>query len=197
MREMIRLFVVILIFSAVSGGLLTILHSKTEARIEYQELKFVKGPAIKQIMEGSSNDPLVTRFKLKDDTEERSFYVGIFDGDPNIVAFETFGKGYEGDIGVIVAVNVENDEIFGIGMTTNKETPGVGKRIETDVDFRLQFNELSIEESIKLRNDGGQIDAISGASLSSGGVVAAVGSAKEIYKRLKPEIIEKLKGFKT
>ena len=73
----------------------------------------------------------------------------------------------------------------------------MGKRIETDVDFRSQFNGLSIEESIKLRNDGGQIDAISGASLSSGGVVAAVGFAKEIYKRLKPEIIEKLKGFKT
>lgn len=197
MREMIRLFVVVLVFSTLSGGLLTVLHSATEVRIAYQELKFVKGPAIKQVMEGSSNDPLVDRFKVMDGKGEREFYVGIFDGNPNIVALETFGKGYEGDVGVIVAVNVETDEILGIGMTTNKETPGVGKRIETDVDFRLQFGGLSIEESIKLRNDGGQIDAISGASLSSGGVVDAVGSAKEIYKRLKPEIIEKLKGFKT
>lgn len=194
---MIRLFVVVLVFSTLSGGLLTVLHSRTEARIAYQELKFVKGPAIKQVMEGSSNDPLVDRFKVMDGKGEREFYVGIFDGNPNIVALETFGKGYEGDVGVIVAVNVETDEILGIGMTTNKETPGVGKRIETDVNFRLQFGGLSIEESIKLRNDGGQIDAISGASLSSGGVVEAVGSAKEIYKRLKPEIIEKLKGFKT
>jgi electron transport complex protein RnfG len=197
MREMIRLFVVVFIFSVVSGGLLTVLHSGTVERIEYQELKFVKGPAIKQIMEGSSNDPLVDRFKLKDDMEERDFYVGIFDGDPNIVALETFGKGYEGDVGVVVAVNVETDEILGIGITTNKETPGVGKRIETDMNFRSQFDGLSVKEPIRLRKDGGQIDAISGASLSSDGVVSAVEVAQEIYERLKPEIIQKLKAFKT
>lgn len=195
MREMIRLFAVIFIFSAVSGGLLTLLHGGTEARIKYQELQFIKGPAIKQIMEGSSNDPLMDRFQLNDETEEREFYVGIFDGDPNIVAFETFGKGYEDEIGVIVAVNTENDEIYGIGITTNKETPGVGKRIETDMAFREQFKGLPIVEGVKLRKDGGQIDAISGASFSSGGVVSAVDSAKEIYERLKPEILQKLKGY--
>ena len=61
MREMIRLFMVILIFSAVSGGLLTVLHTGTEARIEYQELKFVKGPTLVEILEGASNDPSCTR----------------------------------------------------------------------------------------------------------------------------------------
>ena len=72
MREMIRLFMVILIFCAVSGGLLTVLHTGTEARIEYQELKFVKGPTLVEILEGASNDPLVDRFKLTDgDTRER------------------------------------------------------------------------------------------------------------------------------
>ena len=197
MREMIRLFVVIFIFSALSGILLTVLYTGTEAKIAYQELKFIKGPAIKQIMEGASNNPLETRFKLKDGTEEREFYVGIFDGEPDVVAFETFGKGYDDEIGVIVAINTENDEIFGIGITTNKETPGVGKRIETDMAFRDQFNGLSVEEPIKLRKDGGQIDAISGASFSSGGVVSAVDSAEKIYERLKAEILQKLKAFKT
>lgn len=197
MREMIRLFVVIFIFSALSGILLTVLYSGTEARIEYQELKFIKGPAIKQTMKGSSNDPLVTRFKLMDENQERDFYVGIFDGEPKVVAFETFGKGYEDEIGVIVAVNVEDDTILGIGVTTNKETPGVGKRVETDINFRSQFDGLSLEEPIKLRKDGGQIDAISGASFSSGGVVSAVESAEKIYKRLKPEILQKLKAFKA
>ena len=197
MREMIRLFVVIFIFSALSGILLTVLYTGTEARIEYQELKFIKGPAIKQIMEGASNNPLETRFKLKDGTEEREFYVGIFDGNPNVVAFETFGKGFDGDVGVITAINTDDDTILGIGVTTNKETPGVGKRIETDVPFREQFNGLSLEKPIKLKKDGGQIDAISGASFSSAGVAGAVESAEEIYKRMKPEILQKLKTVKS
>jgi electron transport complex protein RnfG len=197
MREMIRLFVVIFIFSAASGILLTVLYTGTEARIEYQELKFIKGPAIKQTLKGSSNDPLVTRFDLMDEKEKREFYVGIFDGKPKAVALETFGKGYDDEIGVIVAINVEDGKILGIGVTTNKETPGVGKRIETDMPFRDQFKGLSVETPIKLRKDGGQIDAISGASFSSGGVVEAVESAEEIYNRLKPEILQKLKAFKS
>ena len=197
MREMLKLFVVILIFSAVSGGLLTVLHRNTEARIEYQELKFVKGPTLVEILEGATNDPLVDRFKLKDGEEERDFYVGVFDGNPNIIAFETFGKGYEGEIGVIVAINVENDKILGVGVTTHSETPGVGSRAKTDPAFRGQFEELAFDDPVKLRADGGQMDAISGATFSSRGVCNAVDAAGEIYKRLKPNIIEKLAPFKT
>ena len=197
MREMIRLFVVIFIFSALSGVLLTVLYTGTEAKIAYQELKFIKGPALKLTMKGASNDPLETRFELKDGTEEREFFVGIVDGKPKIVAFETFGKGYDGDVGVITAINTDDDKILGIGVTTNKETPGVGKRIETDVNFRTQFTGLSLDTPIKLKKDGGQIDAISGASFSSAGVAGAVELAEEVYNRLKPEILQKLKAVKS
>ena len=197
MREMIRLLVVIAVFSAVSGGLLAAIQSGTKDRIEYQQLKFVKGPTIQQILEGSSNDPLVDRFKLPDGKEERSFFVGVFDGKANIVALEAFGKGFGGDIGVIVAVNVENDEIVGIGVTTHSETPGVGSRAKTDPSLSEQFKGLPIKEPFKVKADGGQIDAISGATVSSRGVCGAVVDSAEIYMRLKKDIIEKLKAFKT
>ena len=197
MREMIRLLVVIAVFSAVSGGLLAAIQSGTKDRIEYQQLKFVKGPTIQQILEGSSNDPLVDRFKLPDGKEERSFFVGVFDGKANIVALEAFGKGFGGDIGVIVAVNVENDEIVGIGVTTHSETPGVGSRAKTDPSLSDQFKGLPIKEPFKVKADGGQIDAISGATVSSRGVCGAVVDSAEIYMRLKKDIIEKLKAFKT
>ncbi len=197
MREMIRLLVVIAVFSAVSGGLLAAIQNGTRDRIEYQQLKFVKGPTIQQILEGSSNDPLVDRFKLPDGKEERSFFVGVFDGKANIVALEAFGKGFDGDIGVIVAVNVENDEIVGIGVTTHSETPGVGSRVKTDPSLSEQFKGLPIKEPFKVKADGGQIDAISGATVSSRGVCGAVVDSAEIYMRLKRDIIEKLKAFKT
>jgi electron transport complex protein RnfG len=197
MREMIRLLVVIAVFSAVSGGLLAAIQMGTKDRIEYQQLKFVKGPTIKQILEGASNDPLVDRFKLPDGKKERNFFVGVFDGKANIVALEAFGKGYGGDIGVIVAVNVENDEIVGIGVTTHSETPGVGSRAKTDPSLSDQFQGLPIKEPFKVKADGGQIDAISGATVSSRGVCGAVVDSAEIYQRLKKDIVEKLKAFKT
>ena len=197
MREMIRLLVVIAVFSSVSGGLLAAIQSGTKERIEYQQLKFVKGPTIQQILEGCSNDPLVDRFKLPDGKEERSFFVGVFDGKANTVALETFGKGFGGDIGVIVAVNVENDEIVGIGVTTHSETPGLGSRAKTEPGFSEQFKGLLIKEPFKVKADGGQIDAVSGATVSSRGVCGAVVESGVIYMRLKTDIMEKVKAFQT
>ena len=196
MREMIRLLVTIAVFSAVSGGLLTAIQSGTKGRIEYQQLKFVKGPTIQQILEGCTNDPLVDRFKLVDGKEQRSFFVGVFDNKANTVALESFGKGFSGDIGVIVAVNTEDDKIVGIGVTTHSETPGVGSKAKTEEGFSAQFKGLPIKEPFKVKADGGQIDALSGATISSRGVCGAVVDSAEIYARLKKDIMKKLKAFK-
>jgi len=39
------------------------------------------------------------------------------------------------------------------------------------------------------------VDAVSGATLTSRGVSAALTDAGQVYKRLKPQITEKLKSF--
>ena len=194
MRDMFKLFIVIVIFSAVSGGVLASVQNATKDRIEYQQLVFVKGPAIELIMEGCTNDPLQDRFKIVDQDKERDFFVGEFDGKKNVVAFETYGKGYGGDIGVITAVNVDTNEIIGVAVTTHSETPGVGSKAKTDPDFSGQFKGQSITEIFKVKADGGQIDAISGATISSRGVAGAVAQSGEIYKRLKNDLKNKLKA---
>ena len=194
MREMLKLFLAVVIFSSFSGGLLAAVRSGTQERIEYQKLKFVKGPTILKILEGCSNDPLVDRFKIKDGNTEREFYVGQFDGKRDVVAFESFGKGFGGEIGVMTAVNVDTDKVVGVGVSTQSETPGVGSRTKTDPAFSSQFNGLSIKDSFKVKSDGGQIDALSGATVSSRGVCAAVDDSSRIYERLKAKIKEKLKG---
>jgi electron transport complex protein RnfG len=194
MREMIRLFVVVALFSAVAGGLLATVRGATQERIELQQLTFVKGPTIDRIMEGCTNKPLDDRFKIKDGEKERDFFVGEFDGKRNTVAFEVFGKGFGGDIGVMVAVNVENDEIVGIGVTTHSETPGLGARAKTDLSFSDQFKGMSLKDPFKVKSDGGNIDALSGATVTSRGVCAAVTEASDIYKSLKDKIMKNIKA---
>lgn len=195
MREMIKMVVVLTVLCTFSGGLLAAIRSGTKDKIEYQQLKFVKGPAIKSILEGASNDPIVDRFKLEDGKIERSFFVGVFDGKASAVAFESFGKGFGGDIGLMVAVNLENDNIIGVGVTTHSETPGIGSRAKTDPTFAAQFKGLSIKDAFKVKPDGGQVDTVSGATVTSRGLAVAATEAGNIYKKLKPEIAKKLKEF--
>jgi H+/Na+-translocating ferredoxin:NAD+ oxidoreductase subunit G len=195
MREMIKMVVVLTILSTFSGGLLAAIRIGTKDKIEYQQLQFVKGPAIKAILSGSSNDPIVDRFKITDGDVERSFFVGVFDGKAQTVAFESAGKGFGGDIGLMIGVDAAQDKLVGIGVTTHSETPGVGSKTKDDPAFGAQFKGLPIDGSFKVRADGGTLDAISGATISSKGVCTGIAEAAQVYQRLKPQITEQLKAF--
>ncbi|MES0350435.1 MAG: RnfABCDGE type electron transport complex subunit G [Desulfobacteria bacterium] len=194
MRDIIKMIVVLAVLGAFSGGGLAFVKKNTEVKIEYQQLKFVKGPAIQEIMEGCSNDPLVDRFKIQDGEVERGFYVGVFDGKAN-VAFEAEGKGFGGEIGLMVGVNLETDELLGMGVTTHSETPGLGARAKDDPSFRAQFKGMSLNQTFKVMTDGGKVDAVSGATITSKGVCAGLTKSAEFYKELKPQIIEKAAAF--
>ena len=99
MREIIKMIMVLTILSCFSGGLLAYINTATEVRIENQVLEFVKGPAVRSIFEDATNDPIADRIQIKDGEQERTFFVGVIDGEPRAVAFETFGKGgYGGDV---------------------------------------------------------------------------------------------------
>ncbi|MCK4985128.1 MAG: FMN-binding protein, partial [Desulfobacterales bacterium] len=126
----------------------------------------------------------------------RSFFVGVFEGEPRAVAFETFGKGgYGGEVGLMVGIDVKEDKLVGVGVTTHAETPGMGARAQTDPSFVAQFEDLSLEDPFKVTQDGGSINALSGATLTSRAVSSAATEASTIYKKLKPQIEAKLKDF--
>jgi len=192
MARLFKLLFTVMAFSAVAGGLLSVLEAVTKERIETQQLLFLKGPAVQEIMEGCSNDPLKDRLKIKEGKEERQFFVGKFDGKPNVVAFEAYGKGYGGKIGVMVGVDINKDKIVGIAVTTHSETPGLGARAKTEKGFKGQFKGKDINQSFKLKTEGGDVDAISGATVTSKGVCMALEEAKNLYMRLKPEILKNL-----
>lgn len=192
---MIKMVVVLTILSSFSGGLLAALKDGTKERIENQELELVKGPALRVILEGASNDVVADRFKITANEIERDIFVGVFDGTANTVAFETEASGYADKMGMIVAFNVDEDKLAGIGVTTHKETPGLGARAKEDPSFAKQFAGLPATDSVKVTQDGGGINALGGATITSRAVCTGATDAIEIYNQLKPTLVEKLKEF--
>ena len=188
--------VVLTVLSSFSGGLLAALNNGTKEQRANQELQYVKGPAIHSILEGASNDPISDRFTLSRGETEMSFFVGAFDGEPRVLVFETSGKGYGGDVGLMVGLDLKDDTLMGVGVTTHAETPGMGAKAKDDPGFVAQFKGLSLEKSFKVTSDGGQISAISGATLTSRAVCSATNEAVKIYTELKPQLVEKIKAFK-
>lgn len=195
MGEMIKMIVVLTFLSSFSGGLLAYVKENTEKRIEDQVLQLVKGPTIRGIFKDAENDPMTDRFTIERDKQKLTFFVAKLEGKSQTVAFETSGKGYGGDVGLMVAVDVATDKIYGVGVTTHSETAGLGSRAKDDPAFATQFAGQPLLGIIQVTADGGKINALSGATITSRAVCSAASQASETYKSLKPEIEEKLKSI--
>jgi electron transport complex protein RnfG len=196
MGEMIKMVVVLTILSVISGGGLKWLEEFAKPKIENQVMNLVKGPAIRDMLKDAENDPVEDRFKIADGDTERTIFVGKYDGKPNTVVVESEVSGFADKVGLVVAINTEKDTLAGIAVTTHKETPGLGGNAKADPSFAAQFKGKSIEKPIKVTKDGGEINALSGATITSRAVCKGTMQAIETYDRLKPQLLEKLKAIK-
>lgn len=193
MREMINMILVLTALTAISGGLLATVQSGTAVQIENQILKFQKAPAIAEIFPDATNDPLAQRFNIPIDGGELQIFPGILADGSKAIAFETKGVGFGGPIGLMVGINLATDQIIEVRVTTHAETPGIGTRAKTDLSFVGQFTGKGFDTNFALKGDNGEIDAMSGATVTSKGVSIAAIQAKELYQKLKPEIVKQIK----
>jgi len=188
MREALRMILVLSLICGLSGLTLAAVRQATGPRIEEQVLNYVQGPALQQIFAEADNNPVQDRVTVDHKDTTITVFPAMINGRLAGVAFETFGRGYGGDIGVMVGFRVADDSLAGIGITTLKETPGLGSRV-VEPEFREQFGGRPGRD-VALQSQGGDIAAIAGATLSSTATVAAVNEAIRIYSRIKDRLPE-------
>ena len=186
MLDMLRMITVLSTLCALSGFALSYLKTATAPDIERQLLVNVQGPALARVFGAAENSPIEERRRFSLDGRDVTVFPAIIGGRLAGVALEEHGKGYGGAIGVMVGFNVANDSLAGIGITTLKETPGLGMRV-SEPAFYEQFS--GKKTPVSLAANGGNIDAVSGATISSQGVTEAVNLAAGVYSRLKAELL--------
>ena len=189
MMEIVRMVVVLSAITGLAGFVLSGLKVWTTPIIEEQVLTNVQGPALRQIFLQGDNDPIADRKRLPmpgNEDETIIVFPSLKGGKLQAVAMEASGKGYGGDVNVIVGFDVAADNLVGISVTTHKETPGLGSRIQEPA-FTKQFKAKDPTKAA-LKRDGGDIDAISGATLSSVAAADAVKQAAGWYAALKDTI---------
>jgi electron transport complex protein RnfG len=93
------------------------------------------------------------------------------------------GNGYGGQMQVLVAVDGEG-KIIKATVVTQKETPGLGTKT-TLPDFLDQLKGRTLDPTLELKKLGGEIDAVTGATISSKAVLSAARSALEMDARRK------------
>ena len=82
-------------------------------------------------------------------------------------------------------MNLENDELTGISIVNHSETPGLGARV-VEPDFTDSFKGKSLDADLTTDD----INALSGATLSTKGVLAAVNSARAMLEEHKDQMVQ-------
>jgi electron transport complex protein RnfG len=186
MGGIVKMVVVLSVICGLAGFTLSFLKQSMSPLIEEQVLTYVQKPAIESVLANVDNDPIAERKKF---TTSRGREVMVFPavrgGKLYGVALEEFSPGYGGDVGVIVGLEMDRPNLIGIGITTMRETPGMGTRI-AQPKFAGQFKESPLD--VNLASRGGKIDAVAGSTISSAAAVDSVRKAVQTFEELKPEI---------
>ncbi len=192
MRDLIRMVVVLTVICGASGFVLSYVDQITKAPREYQLLKYVKEPSIKAVLPKYDNDPIKDRVQVKigTDAKGKPIMKTIFPAKENgkviAVAYDASATGYHGPISVMVGINAAG-KITGLSIMTHTETPGLGARV-VEPAFTGQFAGLPLSGELKVAAEGGKINAVSGATISSKGVVAAARQALKEFPLVKKEV---------
>lgn len=176
-------------FTFLATALLVIGNLATGDAIE-ERLREDLRASLSQVIPASlhTNDLLANPMQLKDENEQPlTIYRGTEGFDVKALAWEVVGKGYSGDIRMVLGVSAKG-EVLGVRVLSHAETPGLGDKIEASRDnWILGFNGLSLgNPSIdrwQVDKDGGDFDSFSGATITPRAVVAAIREGLEFFKR--------------
>ena len=123
------------------------------------------------------------------------------------IATEAVAQGYADTIRLLYGYNPECECITGIRILKSAETPGLGDKIFKDLDFianfrallaRLNGDQSALKNAIVTvkhgkKSDPWQIDAISGATVSSRAIGKALNSSAQYVL---PKVVNQLGGIK-
>ncbi len=107
------------------------------------------------------------------------------DTDGNVIGYAvtSVGKGgYSGDIKLMVGLSVDG-KVSKFDFLAMDETPSIGMKLKTNNEFLAQL--LGLSGSAKLKNNGGTVDAVTGATKTSQGITDAVNTALMCYENIK------------
>jgi electron transport complex protein RnfG len=161
---MFRLVFVLTVICAVSSAMLAAVYNITKEPIALAKEQG-KRLAAMSVMPGF---PEPEKKEIVVGGETNTFFVSKVSGKAVAVAVEGRSKnGYGGLIELMVGMNTEDQKLLNYEVVSAKgETPGLGTKIAGD-KFKKPLLERALSSNWIVKKDGGEVDAITAATISS------------------------------
>jgi len=164
-KEFMMVMVKMVLMSVIAAVILGGLYTPTQAQLKiYQEEQ--RQLALVDVL------PVADHFEAVKSGEETLYYQA-FDADNNLVGYCFFHDqpGSQGTITLAGGVDTEYT-VTGVKIMTHAETPGLGAKID-QLSFTDQFKGVAVGD-LMLSKNGGAIDTITGATVSSQAVIDGI-----------------------
>ena len=168
MKNILKLGLTLMIYAGIAGALLGWVYTKTKPKIDLQA-KLEREQAIKEVLPPEAK--YYEEIKLSDGT---TVIVGYTDESKTQVAGyagEAVGAGFSSNVRTMVGVKPDFT-VNAIKVIYQSETPGLGTHTQDDW-FQKQFAGKKVDD-LWVNKDGGKIQAITGATISSRAVTNSV-----------------------
>lgn len=180
MTNIIRLGLILMCVTLIAAGALSGVNKMTKPKIAAIKIQ-KKVSSLNTVLPGASTgviDPVVRN-------GNEIYYKGYADtAKTNLIgyAIAAAGKGYSSTIVTMVGVNLDG-RIGAVKIMEQKETPGLGTKIEKVGPYQGKempwYQQLSLcrVADLAVDKDGGEINSVTGATISSRAVVKSVKQA--------------------
>lgn len=171
MKKIFGLVLSLTIISGICAAVLAYVDSITKdpiARMRMQQ----EQAAVKAVLPSGATEVV----------EGTGFFVGMNEKN-DIVGYAAKGKdggGYGGDIELMVGFKSDKKTVVCYKTLAASETPGLGMKLKTP-EFADQFKGKN-GTSLKVKKDGGEIEAITSATITSRAVCRAIADAQSKLK---------------
>lgn len=181
-----NMLIALLVITIISGGVLGFVYNLTKPAILQADAN-KNLAAINEVLKGGA-EIASTEVKEIDDLAYNLAYDanGQFIG----AAIKTFSmNGFGGKVELMVGV-LENGNINKVSVLSQAETPGLGANM-TNAKFIGQFDGKNPSSfTLKVKKDGGDVDAITAATISSRAVAEAVKKATDGFEANKSQFMK-------
>lgn len=185
--SLIRMVIALTLITSISALILSWVHEQTKVPIEQaqnnEELKAIEAV----IGNDFDNNPYQDRMKIPTShgKDKLDLYIGRKDNKIKAIAIKTYSnQAFGGRLELIVGFNILG-QIKTYKILKSNETPGLGSKVSEE-KFKSQFSGLKPRtSSFRLTKDGGDIDGVTAATISSRAVINAINRAYKAYQRFR------------
>ncbi len=184
--SLLQLILSLTIITCIAAIALSIVYLITKEPIENSQQK-KKNDAIAQVLPDFKGETKEQKILIEGDKDSVAVYVAYQDNTLYGAAVETYTDlAFSGRFSIMVGFDNEGNIIETQVLQAN-ETPGLGDKIDKEKDdFPNQFiGKNPTQLAVKLKKDGGEIDAITAATISSHAFCDAVQRASNAFLIIK------------